>query len=157
MRDLAQQTRTYRVDTRYGREATCYFADDEPHWARYLTHSVAAASHSKDAPGFRTATPDEIAAFESKEAEIAARRQAEHDQEAALLALCGLSHDDFVRFRSVYRDGEILHVSTRENGANDISVNAIRNATYSSRENDEGDSTYANYVFKIPGTGGDNA
>lgn len=70
--------------------------------------------------------------------------------ETILLTLCGLRAGDFCRLRDVFRDGNILYVSTRENGVGGRSVDAIRNQNYVSSRIDEGDSTYEWYEFQIP-------
>ena len=70
--------------------------------------------------------------------------------EAELLALCGLKHSDFVRFRGVYREGGELVVKTRENGVNMRSVNALRNPNYVRSVTDDFDSTFEYYHFAIP-------
>jgi len=142
--------RIYRVRVELGREAVCWFEEAKPFYCHFGTYTLGGKDLAPDASGFREATPEEIAAFEAAEAEREARQKAEHKQEAALLRLCGLAHDDFVRFRHVHREGNTLHVCTRENGVDSISVGAIRNPNYRSRETDDGDSTYANYEFAIP-------
>lgn len=140
--------RIYKVDTM--NDSVCYFDPAEPHWCMYQTHRTGATTNTPENPRFRDATPTQIAEFEAKESELAERRRLEHERESALLALCNLTHGDFCRFRSVHIEGNVLHVSTRENGVNDISVGAIRNPSFKSRENDDGDSTYAHYEFALP-------
>ena len=148
-------------------ETRKYFAETWPPFGNQ-PESVHVGYETPDKPGHRTyasyqssgpivdgrvrrpATEAEIAAFEAevkKREDWTLARNAEDD---ALLFLCGLNRDDFVRFRSVDRDGDRLTVCTRENGVGAVSVDAIRNPNYASRENDEGDSTYATYTFKVP-------
>ena len=92
----------------------------------------------------------EIHKFERKEAEIAQNRALQNEKETKLLELCGLGHDDFVRFRGVYRDGEILHVETRENGVGARSSDAIKNPNYLRSYPDQFDTTYEYFEFQIP-------
>lgn len=96
------------------------------------------------------ATAEEVAEFEAKEAKWNARQERIHKHEAELLALCGLTHGNFCRFRGVSKEDGKLYVSTRENGVNSRSVDAIRNANYESSCSDDFDSTYETYVFTIP-------
>lgn len=98
----------------------------------------------------RAATDVEVAEFLAKRAEVEARRKCQAEDEAALLALCGLSHGDFSRFCSVYLDGDVLYVRTRENGTNTRSVGAIRNPAYLRSAADDFDSTYEDYEFLVP-------
>ena len=101
-------------------------------------------------PGLRDATPDEVEAWKSRRAEVAKNRANAAEREATLLALCGLSHSDFSRFRGVYREGDILCVETRENGTNTRSVGAIQNPHYLRSSADDFDSTYEHYEFSVP-------
>lgn len=96
------------------------------------------------------ATDEEIEAFERKEKERQDRRLEMHKKEKELLSLCGLSHNDFVRFRNVYKYENKLHVETRENGVGGRSVDAIRNENYITSHADSFDSTYEYYQFNIP-------
>jgi len=104
----------------------------------------------------RAATDEEVAAFRVKREEVKARRVRQHELEAEFLALCGLTHGDFSRFRSVFRDGDVLHVETRENGTNTRSVGAIRNPHYLRSCADDFDGTYEHYEFRVPTTEPDN-
>ena len=90
----------------------------------------------------KKANKKEIKEFEYKEKKRKLEREARVSRESELLALCGLSHDDFSRFRGVAREGDKLIVDTRENGTNTRSVGAIRNLNYESSHADDGDSTY---------------
>jgi hypothetical protein len=96
------------------------------------------------------ATAEEIAAFVKEEKRRKANRKEREKKEVELLALCDLAHDDFVRFRKVWRDGDILYVCTRENGVNSRSVIAIKNPNYLISWTNEDDSTYEYHSFKIP-------
>jgi len=98
------------------------------------------------------ATAEEIEAFENEEKRRQEQAKIKEEKETELLNLCGLKHSDFIRFRNVYREGNILTVETRENGVNARSVDAIRNKYYKNSMADEGDSTYEYYEFEIPAT-----
>jgi len=95
-------------------------------------------------------TATEIVKFHEEEQRRLAAEQERKKKESGLLALCGLTHSDFVRFRGVYREGDELVVETRENGVSMRSVNAIRNIHYKSSEPDDFDTTYEYYRFAIP-------
>lgn len=96
------------------------------------------------------AAPEEIGVFESGERRRQEQSEIRQKKETELLSLCELKHSDFVRFRSVYREGNVLTVETRENGVSARSVEAIRNKYYKNSKADEGDSTYEYYEFEIP-------
>jgi len=98
---------------------------------------------------------EEINGFMAEVLRREEEEQKRNEKERELLALCGLKHDDFVRIRDVFIDKNepgVLCVSTRENGVNGRSVEAIRNSNYLSSEPDEGDRTYEWYRFAIPKT-----
>jgi hypothetical protein len=95
------------------------------------------------------ASPSEIDNFETIEKERKEKREKAKKAEANLLSLCGLTHDDFVRFRDVSRFQNILYVSTRENGMGERSIKAIKNKNYIRSQADDGDPTYENYEFII--------
>jgi hypothetical protein len=101
---------------------------------------------------YEAVTPEEIQHFEAEESRIKTERAERLRKETELLALCGLTHNDFARFRSVElsEDGTELFVATRENGMDQRSVAAIRNQNYKSSHADEFDSTYEWYTFAIP-------
>ena len=99
---------------------------------------------------YTPATPEEIERFKKEKKEHEQKLQALHDKEAKLLARAGLKHEDFVRFRGCYIEGDKLIVETRENGVNERSVEAIRNPNYITSYPDDGDPTYEYYEFRIP-------
>jgi len=102
----------------------------------------------------RPATEGEIATFAAAEAKRTAENaeRARKEQRALDLVGVGLTPDDFCRFRgaSVSDDGKTVVVCTRENGVDGFSTDAVRKAGESlvDRTNDDGDSTYAYFIFK---------
>lgn len=101
-------------------------------------------------------TATEIVKFQEEEQRRIVAAQEQEKKESDLLALCGLTHSDFVRFRGVRREGDDLVVETRENGVSMRSVSAIRNIHYKSSEPDDFDSTYEYYRFSIPAQNSDS-
>lgn len=104
--------------------------------------------------GLRPATIEEADAFTAILEDVRRGMRERIEVEARLLSLCGLKHEDFVRFRNVHQvdDGDVqyLSVETRENGIGGRSSNAIKNPNYVKSVPDEGDATYEYYLFKIP-------
>jgi hypothetical protein len=96
------------------------------------------------------ATATEIMDYVVKEKQQEEQRIAREKRESELLALCGLKHEDFIRFRGVDRKDNILHVYTRENGIGERSSEAIKNPNYIESCPDDYDSTYEWYEFNIP-------
>lgn len=123
-----------------------YTTPDEPNCEVFASYRV----WSQHREPSRPATDAEVAAFVAEHERIERNKREREAREAALLALCGLTHADFVRFREVDRFGDDLQVTTRENGVNAVSADAIRNPNYRDRRTDEGDETYAHYTFAIP-------
>ncbi len=130
--------------------------DSEPGWVHYegcggmttWNWEAKAKTHILMEP-----TMERVNEAYAKEAAAKAWGERQAAAESELLALCGLTHGDFVRFRNVYRDGGTLHVETRENGVDAVSVGAIRNPNYRSQHTDDGDCTYEHYEFAIPKAG----
>jgi hypothetical protein len=129
--------------------STCWYEDGSPNTLRYIGHGTSGGGVAESIRNSRPATEHEVAEFQLMEAVRKREYEQQREAEAALLALCGLTHDDFCRFRGAWREDDNLFVSTRENGVDGVSVSAIRNPNYISQHPDDGDSTYETYVFNI--------
>lgn len=116
-------------------------------WFKYDSGSMSSISDRDDIRD--DVTPEEIAEFENNEKERRRQEREQVSRELEMLNLCGLTHDDFVRFRGCWIEDGCLFVRTRENGIDSISTEAVRNSDFLNRQTDDCDHTYVTYQFNI--------
>lgn len=96
------------------------------------------------------ATDEEVRRFHEEKKRIRYQRTIRTRRENKILKLIGLTRQDFCRFRNIYDHGDWVQVTTRENGMNMFSQDAVQKvgSRLITRETDEFDSTYCHYSIK---------